>query len=157
MAKRGIDKFHGKHRLITQALHKKYIKETGNALTYSEFVTILETSMEEVQKWVLSEPIGFQLTPQLGNLAVNKFKPGAKFKTYINTSLGPVPNHNLHTGGNAYRIQWFHARKDHDSRQPYWFFKANRNFNRSLATVLKGSARPIFNSYMQSQFITKSK
>lgn len=152
---RSIDKFHGKHLLICPALHRKYVRETGNKISYKEFTAILAESMKEVQKWVLSEPIGFQLTPQLGNIAVNKFKPNPKFKAYINTTLGPLTNHNLHTGGNAYRIQWFHARKDHDSRQPYWFFKAGRAFNRALASVLKGDSRPIFNSYMQSQFITK--
>lgn len=157
MAVRSIDKFHGKHLFICPALHRKYVKDTGKEISYKEFTAILSGSMQEIQKWVISEPIGFQLTPQLGNITVNKFKPSSKFKTYIQTSLGPILNHNLHTGGNAYRLQWFHARKDHDSRQPYWFFKASRSFNRALASVLKGISKPIFNSYMQSQFITKSK
>lgn len=155
MATRSIDKFHGKHLFICPALHRKYVKESGNDISYKDFTAILAETMKEIQKWVLAEPIGFQLAPQFGNIAVNKFKPNPKFKAYINTSIGPIQNHNLHTGGNAFRIQWFHARNDHDSRQPYWFFKANRIFNRTLASILKGNNKPIFNSYMQSQFITK--
>lgn len=155
MARRSIDRFHGKLLFIGKDLWRRYKKETGDRISYEEFQAIIGASMAEVQKWVLKEPIGFQLHPKLGHIAVNRFKPREDFKTYLNTSLGPVINHNLHTGGHIFKIQWFHSHTNHASRQPYWFFKANRNFNRTLAAVLKGGQSPIFNSYMQSHFITK--
>ena len=155
MPVRNVDMFHGKHLFIGTALWIKYKKTTGDKISYKEFQAIIASSMDEVQKWVLQEPIGFQLHPKFGNFAVNRFIPRDDYKTYINTSLGPIINHNLHTGGNIFKIQWFHSHATHACRQPYWFFKANRTFNRSLATVLTGGHSPNFNSYMQSHFITK--
>lgn len=157
MATRSIDRFHGKHKFICPALWRKYVQTTGQEISYKDFTQIIAEANKEIQTWVLKDPIGFQLTPQLGNIAVNKFEPKPGFKTYIHTPLGLIPNHNLHTGGKAFRIQWFHARVDHESKQPYWFFKANRTFNRALAAVLKGINAPTYNAYMQSQFLNYTK
>lgn len=154
-AKGSIDRFHGKHLFISQALWMRYKRVTGDKIPYKEFQAIIASSMEEIQKWVLREPIGFQLHTKMGNLAVNRFKPREDYKTYINTSIGPILNHNLHTGGHIFKIQWFHSHNSHACRQSYWFFKAGRAFNRNLASVLKSGQSPNFNSYMQSHFITK--
>lgn len=157
MPVRSIDRYHGKHLFIGQALWRKYIKETGDQISYRDFVNIVDTSIEEVKKWVLREPIGFQLHPHLGNIAVNKFMPAPDYKTYINTALGPIVNYNLHTGGYIFKLQWFHARTTHASKQPYWFFDACRSFKRALAVVLKSGKAPSFNSYMQNHFVRKLK
>lgn len=154
-AKNSIGDFHGRYHLISKDLWKQYQKTANTPVTYEEFKDIVASSMQEIQKWVLKEPIGFQL-PNLGNIAVNMFKPNREFKAYINTSQGPVINHNLHTGGNVYSIRWFNSSTAHKSKQPFWFFKAERKFNRALASVLKGDKSPVFNSFMQDHFITKA-
>ena len=156
-AKNSIGAFHGRHPLIRQDLWKRYMKETGQKIDYEEFKKIIAESMEEIKKWVLREPIGFQMSPKLGNIAINRFAMYKTFRAYTKTPLGSVINHNLHTGGYIFTIRWYHSEASHKSRQPYWFFKACRAFNRSLAVVLKGSERPNFNSYMQDHFINKVK
>ena len=154
-AKGSIGVFHGRYPFICPALWRSYKKKTGDKISYKEFKAIIAASMEEVQKWVLKEPIGFQLHPKFGNIAVNRFKPNSDFKAYLNTSLGPILNHNLHTGGHCFKIQWFHSHVTHACRQPYWFFKANRAFNRNLAATIKSGHGPQYNSYMQSHFVSK--
>ena len=156
MGPRNIDYFHGKHVFINRKLWTKYMKVTGKRLTYDEFKDIILETIKEIRTWVLKQPIGYQLSPKLGNISINKFKPGSDFKSYIHTSEGSFKNHNLHTYGNVYRIQWFHATDKAMTRQPFWYFKACRSFKRSLASVLKGKKAPIYNCYMQNQFITRS-
>ena len=156
-ARGSIGMFHGRHPFIGKDLWRKYKRETGDRISYGDFQEIVGASMAEIQKWVLREPIGFQLHPKFGNIAINKFKPHEDYKPKLYTSIGPILNHNLHTGGNVFKVQWFHSHVSHASRQPYWFFKANRTFNRSLAAVLKSGQGPQFNSYMQSHFVSKAK
>ena len=47
MGPRSIDYFHGKHIFINKKLWRKYMKTTGNRITYKEFTTILSTTMKE--------------------------------------------------------------------------------------------------------------
>lgn len=153
-AKGSIGKFHGRYPLISVKLWKKYVKDSGSDVSYEDFKNILAESMSEIRKWVLKEPIGFQM-PGLGNVAVNRFKPKKDFKTFINTTKGPVKNHNLHTGGDAFHLRWYHSSSSYSKRMPYWFLKASRAFNRELAVVLKRGNSPNFNSFTQDHFVTK--
>jgi hypothetical protein len=153
-AKNSIGQFHGRYPLINHELWKKYMESTGDAITYNEFKSIIAASMSEIQRWSLKEPIGFQM-PNLGNIAVNRFKMDKDFRAYHNTEKGPIRNHNLHTGGDAFQIRWFHSSTSMKSRMPFWFFKANRTFNRTLASILKANNSPNYNSFMQDHFVTK--
>lgn len=153
-AKNSIGQFYGRYSLVSKDLWKRYVTTTGSDVTYDQFKAITAGTFKEIQKWAMSEPIGFQM-PDLGNIAVNRFKPNKKFRNYINTPKGPIRNHNLHTGGDVFQIRWFHSSSSFKSKMPYWFFKASRAFNRSLATVLKANDSPNFNSFMQDHFIIK--
>ena len=152
-AKGSISQFHGRYSIINKKLWAKYIKETGEDVSYEDFKLILAATMEEIKSWILREPIGFQI-PELGNIAVNRFKTNSDFKSYIGST--PIRNYNLHTGGNAFKIQWFHSSTVLRGRIPFWFFKASRAFNRSLAVVLKANNSPSYNSFMQDHFIQKA-
>lgn len=159
-AKHSIGKFHGRHPLINRKMWRRYVKESGNKISYDLFKNIFLSSMEETKKWVLREPVGFKLPYKLGNLAVNKFKTYGDFKTYTNTRTSdgkPIKNFNLHTGGNVFRIQWFYNSRQFIERHPYWFFDACRDFKRNLAKVLKSSNPPLFNTYMQDHFSSTTK
>lgn len=151
-AKNSISKFHGRFTFIGKPLWKKYKKENKSNISYADFKLIISASIGEINKWVMKEPIGFQL-PGIGHMAVNKFKTFGTFKCYRNGQA--VINHNLHTGGTTYRIQYFKNSRNYKTRLPYWFFKACRTSNRTLAKVLNSETRPHFNSFMQDQFIQK--
>ena len=151
-AKNSIGRFHGRFTFISKKLWKKYKKDTGSTITYKEFQLIISSSLGEINKWILREPIGFQL-PGIGHMAVNKFKTFGAFKCYRNGKA--LLNHNLHTGGNTHRIQYFKNSRNYKTRLPYWFFKACRASNRALGKVLTSSNSPLFNSFMQDQFIQK--
>ena len=154
--KGSIGKFHGRYHLLSPDLWKKYKKEIGSDILYSDFKKIVLASIEETKAWVLREPIGFQLPGKNGHLAINKFKTYGDFKTYTNmrTSEGKaILNHNLHTGGNTFRIQWFKSTRRFTERIVYWHFEASRAFKRSLAAVLKGKRAPIYNTFMQDHFV----
>jgi len=155
-AKNSIGKFHGRHPFIEKKLWKKYVKQTENPVSYEEFKLIIAASLQELQSWVLKDPIGFQFSPKLGRIAINKFKMYEGFKTFIHKKgIGRIQNHNLHSDEHAFKIQWFHSQTSHKSRMPYWFFRAERSFNRDLARVLKGGKAPEFNSFMQDHFVQK--
>jgi hypothetical protein len=156
-AKGSIGQFHGRKTFLTLKLWRKYKRETGVDITYKEFVAIFCTTIEEVKKWILREPAGFRLPVKLGNIAVNTFKTYGTFKTYINVRHEgkPILNHNLHTGGNVYKLQWFHSTRNYNDRVPFWFFVASRDFKRNLAKVLKRGVYPNYNTYMQDQFTDK--
>lgn len=156
-AKNSISNYHGRHRFLSESLWRKYVKETESDISYADFRKIVIASMDELRKWVLKEPVGFQMSPRIGNIAINRFKPEhGSFKAFHYTKERRIPNYNLHTGGAVFKIQWFHASSTHKSRNPYWFFKASRVFNRSLAFLLKSGKSPSYNSYMQNHFINNS-
>ena len=152
-AKNSISRFHGKYSFINKDLWKKYKKSTGSSITYKEFQTIISTSLGEINKWIMREPIGFQL-PFIGHMAINRFKTFGKFKQYRNGVA--MPNSNFHTAGNTHRIQYFKITRSFKTRLPFWFFKACRHSNRALAKVLKNDSRPLFNSFAQDHFIKKT-
>ena len=83
------------------------------------------------------------------------FKTYGDFKTYTNTKNEgkAILNHNLHTGGYCYRLQMFLLTKAYIQRRVYWFFDAERKFDRSLAKVLKSNNYPNYNSFTQDHFI----
>ena len=153
-SKNSIGRYYKRHSFISKDLWKKYKKTTGEDISYDDFKTIIQASLEETKSWALREPIGFQLPKKLGHLAINKFKTYGDFKCYHNVkSAGrPIVNHNLHTGGYTYRIQLFLSSRSFSDRIPYWHFDAERKFKRSLAVVLKGGKSPAYNSFMQDHF-----
>lgn len=156
-AKGTIAKYHGRYALISRSLWKKYVKETSDKISYSDFLIIIAEEIKEVRKWVMREPIGFQL-PSMGNLAVNKFKPAGDFTAYIyNGGTTKIKNHNIHTGGCVFRLQWFRCSSSHQSRLAYWYFKATREFNRDLGKLLKTGSYPSYNCYSQDHFVKKNK
>lgn len=156
-AKGSIGKFHGRHHILNKKLWRSYKKETGNKISWADFSAIVLESMKGIREWVVREPIGFQLPGRIGNLAINKFKTYGTFKTYIRVDGRSFLGHNLHTGGYTFRIQWFKATRKFAHRYPYWWFTAERKFNRSLAPILKSQNSPIYNTYMQDHFIKVKK
>lgn len=155
-AKGSIGKYHGRHVFISRKLWKKYLKESGSNITYTEFCAIVKGNMEELQKWVLKEPIGFKLPFKLGNIAVNRLKTYGEFKTWtgLRTADGkPIRAFNLHTQGDTFRIQLFHNTRSAKDVFSFWFLDAERKFKRSLAKVLKSDNYPLYNTFMQDQFV----
>lgn len=155
-AKNSIGKYYGRYVFFGVHLWKKYVKETGSTVSYEDFKKVFLASMEETQKWVLREPVGFRLLYQLGNIAVNRMRTYGDFVTYtrFKTSEGrAIKGHNLHTGGDTFRIQWFHTTRSHKDWVTFWFFDAERKFKRNLAKVLKSENYPLYNTYMQDQFV----
>lgn len=151
-----IGKFHGRYHLLSQDLWKKYKKESGKDISWTDFKNIILLSIEETKAWVLREPIGFQLPGKNGHIAINRFKTYGAFKTYTNTRTSSgqaILNHNLHTGGYTFRIQWFKSTRRFTDRVVYWHFEASRAFKRSLAAVLKGMRGPMYNTFMQDHFV----
>ena len=152
-----IMKYHGRQPFLGKALWKKYVKTTGNKIPYKEFMAIIEEEIKEVRKWTMREPIGFQI-PNLGNIAVNRFRPRETFVSYIyNGGKTKIKNHNLHTGGYSFKIQWFRLSNTHTSRLGYYYFVATREFNRDLGQLLKSGEYPNFNCYAQDHFLKKTK
>lgn len=153
-AKGSISKFHGRYSLIGQDLWKRYVKETGDNIEYKEFKAIIAEEIKEVKKWVMKEPIGFQI-PIMGNLAVNRYvATGPDFVSYIyHGDSTKIKNHNFHTGGYVFKIQWFRSTNSHESRFAYYFFKATREFNRDFAKLLKSGDYPNYNCYSQDHFV----
>jgi len=155
-AKGSIGKYYGRHVFFSDKLWKKYVKQTGSIISYSDFKKVFLESMEETKKWVLREPVGFRLPNKLGNLAINRMKTYGEFKTYskLKTEDGkPIRTFNLHTGGDTFRIQWFHTTRSHKDWVTFWFLDAERKFKRNLAQVLKSEKYPLYNTYMQDQFV----
>lgn len=155
-AKGSIGKYYGRHVFMSKELWKEYVKETGSTVSYKDFKKVFVASMEETQKWVLREPVGFRLLYQLGNIAVNRMRTYGDFVTYtrLKTSEGrAIKGHNLHTGGDTFRIQWFHTTRSHKDRVTFWYLDAERKFKRALAKVLKSGTYPLYNTYMQDQFV----
>ena len=137
-AKGSIGKFYNRHTFVSRDLWKKYMKTTGNEISWEEFSKIIAVSMEEAKNCILKEPVGFQFPNKIGHLAVNMFKTYGEFKTYTNiksTTGKPILNHNLHTGGYCYRLQMFLLTRAYKDRKLYWFFDAERKFDRSLAKL----------------------
>lgn len=159
-AKNSISKFYGRHRFISLKLWRKYVRQTGDKISYKEFQAIIAESFKESRKWILREPIGMQFPGKLGHIAINKFKSYGTFKTYTNTRTKdgkPILNYNLHTGGYIFKIQWFLNTRSYSERVPYWFFSASRDFKRTLAKLIKGGTYPVFNTFMQDHFTIKIK
>jgi len=154
--KNSIGRYHGRFTFVSKDLWKKYVKTTNSTISYEDFKKVIALSMEETSKWVLREPVGFKMPLRLGNFAVNKFKTYGDFKTYTNTRTSegkPIKNFNLHTGGCTFRIQWFHNTRSPKERVSFWHFDAERKFKRALASILKSGKSPLYNTYMQDQFI----
>ena len=150
-------KYSGRHTFVSKDLWKKYVALTNSTTSYKDFKAIILASLEETQRLVLREPVGFKLPFRIGNLAVNKFKIYGDFKCYSNVRTAddkPIKNFNLHTGGHTFRIQWFHNTRSSKERISFWHFDAERKFKRSLAKVLKSGKSPLYNTYMQDQFVT---
>lgn len=148
--------YHGRYPLISKKLWKKYCKDYNSTIPYKQFKEVISASFQEISKCVLKEPVGFRMPYRLGNFAVNKFRTYGEFKTYSNVKSpegNAIRNHNLHTGGHTFRIQWFHNTRSAKERVSFWYFVAERKFKRSLATVLKSGKSPLYNTYMQDQFI----
>lgn len=158
-AKGSVGKFHGRKAFINKKLWTKYKKETKLDVSYTDFAAIFDSTTVQIKKWVLREPAGFKISPKLGNIAVNTFKTYGDFKTYTNTRFEgkAIRNFNLHTNGNVYKLQWFHTTRTYIDRVPFWFFIASREFKRSLAKVLKEGVAPVYNTYMQDQFVAKKR
>lgn len=155
-AKGTIGHFHGRYSLISRDLWKKYIAETGDDISYELFMGIIAEEIKEVRQWAMREPIGFQI-PNMGNIAVNKFKPADYTPYYYNGGSTKIKNHNVHTNGYVFRIQWFRCASTHKSGLPYWYFKAARAFNRELGKILNTGSYPSFNCYSQDHFVKKNK
>lgn len=156
-AKGSVGKYHGRYTFISKKLWKKYNKTNNSNISYSDFKLIIKMSLEETTKWVIREPVGYMLPNRIGNLAVNKFKTFGDFKTYVNVKSSEgkaIRNFNLHTGGNTFRIQWFHNTRSAKERISFWHFEAERKFKRLLAATIKSGKSPLYNNYMQDQFIT---
>ena len=157
-AKNSIGKFHGRYSFINQKLWRKYMRQSGERIPYAQFKAIITASIKEQRRWILREPIGIEMPGKLGNIAINKFKTYGEFKTYLRTKSPtgkPILNFNLHTGGHAFKIQWFKNTRSFTERIPFWFFDATRDFKRSLAKLIKGGSYPVYNSYMQDHFTIK--
>lgn len=155
-AKGKTGKYHGRYVFFGRHLWKKYVKETGSTISYEDFKKVFLLTMEETQKWIIREPVGFRLPLKLGNLAINRLRTYGDFKTYTgikNAEGRVIPGHNLHTGGYTFRIQWFHTTRSCKDRVTFWFFDAERKFKRNLAKVLKSGKAPVYNTYMQDQFV----
>jgi hypothetical protein len=155
--KNSISKYRGRLPLLSQKLWKKYVKETGDEISYEEFTTIIVAEIREIKNWVLKEPIGFQMS-EIGNITINKFKPGSDYVTYLyNGGKTKIKNHNIHTGGCIFRIQWFRRSTSHKDRYAYWYFSASREFKRELGKQLKSGKYPNYNCFSQDHFVKKNK
>ena len=79
-----------------------------------------------------------------------------EFKTWtgLRTADGkPIRAFNLHTQGDTFRIQLFHNTRSAKDVFSFWFLDAERKFKRSLAKVLKSDNYPLYNTFMQDQFV----
>jgi len=150
-------RYKGRHIFINKGLWEKYVKETGSQITFKDFKKIISASFEETKKWILREPVGYRMPFRIGNIAINKLKTYGDFKSYTNIKTArnePIQHFNLHTGGYCFRIQWFHNTRSSKERVSFWKFDAERKFKRALAQVLKSGKSPLYNTYMQDQFVT---
>lgn len=118
-------------------------KRVGAQIPYLTWKSMMLRMTELMGEAMLDDHLGFTLPVNLGMLRVVKMKPrkNAELKPMIDfkhlIQTGKVKRqHNLHSFGAVYRIEWIRLRTTQFANQGLYRFKACRPLNRRLAQLI---------------------
>lgn len=143
-----------RYNVVDVKLWKKYVKASGNNISYATFKNVIVKSNDLIRTKVLDNVSGYKMSESLGYIAVKRYKPspGTKSIDFNKSKIHGVKIYhtNFHSYGYTGRIVWFTAKLSTCKYINLYKFIPDRDFQRGLAKrILAGK---IYNEFGYDHF-----